>query len=248
MRIVLTGSTGFRAPNVDDMTKVFESVPGKVVAPNPYLKPEYTYNGELSVSKTFLSQLTASVTGWYTSYTNALTVDKGTFNGMDSVLYDGDMSQVLTTVNKGKAFLYGVEAMVSGNLNRYFALVGSVNYTYGRIKTDTTDYPLDHIPPVYGKLSLISTVNKFKGEFFTQFSGWKKLADYNLIGEDNFAYATPLGMPSWYTLNVRLGYQFTKDINLQVACENILDQNYRMFASNISAPGRNFVVTLRGNF
>jgi hemoglobin/transferrin/lactoferrin receptor protein len=248
MRIVLTGSTGFRAPNVDDMTKVFESVPGKVVAPNPYLKPEFTYNGELSVSKTFLSQLTASVTGWYTSYTNALTVDKGTFNGMDSVLYDGDMSQVLTTVNKGKAFLYGVEAMVSGNLNRYFALVGSVNYTYGRIKTDTTDYPLDHIPPVYGKLSLISTVNKFKGEFFTQFSGWKKLADYNLIGEDNFAYATPLGMPSWYTLNVRLGYQFTKDINLQVACENILDQNYRMFASNISAPGRNFVVTLRGNF
>ena len=91
-------------------------------------------------------------------------------------------------------------------------------------------------------------MNKFKGEFFTQFSGWKKLSDYNLIGEDNFAYATPLGMPSWYTLNVRLGYQFTTDINLQVACENILDQNYRMFASNISAPGRNFVVTLRGNF
>ena len=29
---------------------------------------------------------------------------------------------------------------------------------------------------------------------------------------------------------------------------NILDQNYRNFASNISAPGRNFIVTLRGSF
>jgi hemoglobin/transferrin/lactoferrin receptor protein len=28
----------------------------------------------------------------------------------------------------------------------------------------------------------------------------------------------------------------------------MLDQNYRVFASNISAPGRNFIVTLRGNF
>jgi hemoglobin/transferrin/lactoferrin receptor protein len=50
------------------------------------------------------------------------------------------------------------------------------------------------------------------------------------------------------TLNVRSAYQFNKYMQLQVALENILDQNYRVFASNISAPGRNLVITLRGNF
>jgi hemoglobin/transferrin/lactoferrin receptor protein len=72
--------------------------------------------------------------------------------------------------------------------------------------------------------------------------------DYNLIGEDNYAYALPEGMPSWFTLNIRAGYNFNKTVSVQVACENILDQNYRNFASNISAPGRNFILTLRGNF
>lgn len=80
------------------------------------------------------------------------------------------------------------------------------------------------------------------------YSGWKLLKDYNLNGEDNYAYALPEGMPSWYTLNARVGYVFNNNLTFQLACENLLDQNYRNFASNISAPGRNFIVTLRGNF
>ena len=55
-------------------------------------------------------------------------------------------------------------------------------------------------------------------------------------------------MPAWTTLNLRTAYQFNKFVQLQFAVENILDQNYRVFASNISAPGRNFIVTLRGTF
>jgi hemoglobin/transferrin/lactoferrin receptor protein len=68
------------------------------------------------------------------------------------------------------------------------------------------------------------------------------------MGEDNEAYATALGMPAWYTANIRLTYQFNKFVSFQAACENIFDQNYRQFASNISAPGRNFILTLRGSF
>jgi hemoglobin/transferrin/lactoferrin receptor protein len=55
-------------------------------------------------------------------------------------------------------------------------------------------------------------------------------------------------MPSWFTLNTRVSYSITKDFSFQLACENILDQNYRQFASNISAAGRNFILTLKGNF
>ncbi len=40
--IGVLGSSGFRAPNVDDIAKVFDSEPGNVVVPNPDLKPEYS--------------------------------------------------------------------------------------------------------------------------------------------------------------------------------------------------------------
>lgn len=247
-RLTTGASSGFRAPNVDDLSKVFESVQGSVIVPNPHLKPEYTYTYELGVSQLIDKKVLVSLNGFYTNYINALTVQPSTFDGQDSILFEGVMSKVTSTINAGKAYIYGVEAALNGNLNNYLSILGTFNYTYGRIVTDTTDYPLDHISPIFGKLSFNVKVKKFRGELFMNYSGWKKLKDYNLIGEDNFAYATVYGMPAWYTANIRLTYQFNKYVSFQAACENMFDQNYRQFSSNISAPGRNFIFTLRGNF
>ena len=80
------------------------------------------------------------------------------------------------------------------------------------------------------------------------FNSAKKLADYSTSGEDNLQYATSEGMPSWYTLNLKIGYQVSKNFTIQTGIENILDQNYRTFASGIQAPGRNIFGTLRVNF
>jgi hemoglobin/transferrin/lactoferrin receptor protein len=245
-RMSLNGSTAFRAPNVDDLSKVFESVQGSVVVPNPNLKAEYAYNGEFGISRVLSEGLSIQATGYYTLLKNALTLGTGTFNGADSVVYDGQLSQVMTTTNAGRAYVYGFEAMLSGKLNDHISMMATVNYTKGRNVTDSI--PLDHIPPVFGKLAMVYTLGKLRTELFMNYSGWKRLADYNMAGEDNVAYATPFGMPSWATVNARINYNFSRQVSLQVACENILDQNYRNYASNISAPGRNFIVTLRGNF
>jgi hemoglobin/transferrin/lactoferrin receptor protein len=71
------------------------------------------------------------------------------------------------------------------------------------------------------------------------------MEDYSPSGEDNQQYATPDGMPSWYTLNLKAGYQINRYLGIQAGVENILDHHYRNFASGISAPGRNIFVTLR---
>ena len=247
-RITANLSTGFRAPNVDDISKVFESVPGNVHVPNPNLKVEYTVNGELGITKEILPGLRASINFYYTNLSNALITQNSQFQGADSIQYGGELSQVMSTVNAGKAYIYGIEGALAGQINKYISILGTVNYTKGRIVTDTVPYPLDHIPPVFGKFSVISSVNKLRTEFFVNYAAWKRVKDYNMIGEDNFSYATSEGMPSWFTLNARVSYSLTKDFSFQLACENILDQNYRQFASNISAAGRNFIFTLRGNF
>ena len=247
-RFILNGSTAFRAPNVDDLTKVFESVPGNVVVPNPDLKSEYAYNGEFGLNYSLNNRLSIGGNFYTTFLRNALTVQNSTFVVADSIMYDGQLSQVMTTTNAAKARVWGVELFLNAKIANNLALQATYNYTNGRILTDTVPYPLDHIAPAFGKASLIYTKMKWRAEFFAQYSGWKKLEDYNLIGEDNYSYATPDGMPSWYTLNLRMNYAFSKNLSVQAACENILDRNYRMFASNISAPGRNFIITLRGNF
>jgi len=77
------------------------------------------------------------------------------------------------------------------------------------------------------------------------FNGAKRLEDYNSEGEDNLQYATANGMPAWLTLNLKGGYRFGKHLTLQAGIDNIMDLQYRNFASGINAPGRNFWLTLR---
>jgi hemoglobin/transferrin/lactoferrin receptor protein len=85
-------------------------------------------------------------------------------------------------------------------------------------------------------------------ELYSLFNGNKKLSDYNITGEDNLPYATPNGTPSWYTINMRVGANIAENVMLQLGLENILDRNYRYFASGISAPGRNLMIAVRYNF
>lgn len=247
-RLSALASTGFRAPNVDDMGKVFDSTPGLVVVPNPDLEPETTTNFELGLGKTIAQQFTVELNGFYTLFNNAITTDEYNLNGQDSVDYDGTMSQVTALVNKNEAYIYGASGQLIAGFNEHFTLRSGLTYTYGRIKTDTTDYPLDHVPPVYGRTGLEFQAKKLRGEFYALYNGWKRLHDYNMLGEDNQQYATEHGMPAWYTLNVRGSYAITKNLLVQAALENIVDSNYRAFASGISGPGRNFIISLRAVF
>lgn len=248
-KISIIGSTGFRVPNVDDLTKVFESSVGSVIVPNPDLGPEKTINGDLSIVKVFKDKVEIELTGFYTRFTDYIAVEPGTFNGADSIEYDGALSQVLMTVNKGKAYLYGFNAGLDLNITGAWNIASYITYTYGRIETDSTPYPLDHIPPVYGKTGITYSKNKLKAEAYALYNGWKYIEDYNIVGgEDNDQYATPEGMPSWYTLNIKASYDVMEFVTVQAGCENLLDHQYRVFASGVSAPGRNIYLAVRAKF
>lgn len=247
-RIATLFSTGFRAPNVDDMSKIFESTKGDVIVPNSKLQPEYTLNGELTVEKTFTDNYRLSVTGFYTYFLNAITTDAGKFNGADSIDYDGTLSKVITLVNKNRAYVAGITATAEADVTDWFSVFASATYTYGRVLTDTTPYPLDHIPPVYGRAGLRCNYKWVGGEFFSVFNGAKKQKDYNLLGEDNFTQGTGTDLPAWATLNARITISPIKQFAVTLGCDNLLDMRYRQFASGISAPGRNLFVTARVNW
>jgi len=246
-RVAFGASSGFRAPNVDDLTKVFDTKTGYVVVPNKDLKPEYTYNTELNVSKT-TSNYSIGASLFYTWFKNALVVDKFKWNNASAILYQGVMSDVYATQNKAKAVVYGFNVNGSLNFTPNTTLAATYTYTKGTYQNGTIEMPLDHIPPTYGRVGLKHDVKKFAVELFTVFNGWKRMKDYNLNGEDNEIYATKDGMPSWQIWNINTNYQPTQKINLSFQIENIADLNYRYFASGISALGRNYLVQARYSF
>jgi hemoglobin/transferrin/lactoferrin receptor protein len=249
-------SSGFRTPNVDDVSKVFESNNGNLIIPNPDIKPEKTLNYELGVNLTILKTLRLGYNLWYTDYQEILTLDSGLFNGSRTVSYQGVSSTVFSMVNKDRAFLWGTGMNLSLDLldpekSISLQFFSAINYTYGRIQQPEKDYPLDHIPPIFGKAGLTGRKGRVSIELSVLFNGSKDSSDYNLKGEDNQLYsADPLRgyTPSWICLNARSSVTISKSLILQLGVENITDQFYRAFASGISAPGRNFIISLRGNF
>jgi len=247
-RFTALANTGFRAPNVDDLSKVFDSTPGTVVVPNPSLRPEHTLNAELGMERTFNGRHKIAFNAFHTWYTDALVVRPYQQNGQDSILYDDVMSKVTSLTNAGRAFITGGSTSLRVALGSRITSTSSITYTYGRVVTDSADVPLDHIPPLFGRSGIEFLIKRFRGEAYVIFNGWKRLRDYSDSGEDNLVSATPDGMPAWFTLNVRGSFAINSKLSLQLALENIADKNYRTFSSGVSAPGRNVQISLRASF
>ncbi len=243
-------STGFRAPNVDDLSKVFESAGGTLIVPNPDLQPEQTYNLEWNATFLKTKFLQVEIAAWYTWFKNAIvTAPFANFPGAPTVLYQGVPSTVLANQNASKAFLYGFSFASVLQVANDIKVNARAAYNYGRFTRLTgEEIPLDHIPPFYGRLGIEIQKEKWNANLFAIFNAWKRIADYNPDGEDNQIYATVDGMPAWTTVNFNANFQVIKNVAVQVGIENILDRDYRTFGSGISGAGRNFIIGLKGSF
>ncbi len=254
-RINTNLSSGFRTPNIDDFGKVFEKN-DYVVIPNNNIKPEYAYTGELGFSKTFkrnyiekdssftrLHFATISATGYYTLLDNLIVKSDFQLNQNDSILYEGDMKKVQANINLDNGYIYGFSGGINLSFNRHIKLKSTLNYTVGR--ANSTNQPLAHIQPLFGRTSLVFDLPKWDIEFYSVYNGKKKITDFAPGGTDNRDEATIDGIPNWYTLNIRGGYQFTSKISVQAGIQNILDVHYKTFSSGISAIGRSFNLSAR---
>ena len=245
-KVSMMVSSGFRTPNVDDVGKVFDSEPGNVIVPNPGLKPEYAYNGELGLSKKSGEKFKVEGVVYYSILRDALVRRDFTFNDQSQILYDGVLSQVQAEVNAGKAYIWGIHANFTAKIHDYWALKGAVTYTEGR---DTTnDLPLRHVAPTFGQLSLLFKKNKLHAEWYSRFSG--SMSDDDLApSEQNKPHLyTSDGALSWATLNLRSSYQVNAQLSFNLSLENILDTHYRPYSSGISAAGFNAVASARITF
>lgn len=242
-------STGFRVPNIDDLAKIFESSDGLVIVPNADLKPEKTITTDLGmVLKSNNKHFQMENTYYFTRFIDAIVTDNFLYNGQSVITYNGSQSQVLANQNKGRAFVTGFSTQIKGTINSHFQYNATFNYTLGRITSEEEKSPLDHIPPYYGKFGINYSKEWITVEAYMLYNGKKPISDYLSNGEDNQKYAPEGGMPAWETYNLKTAFTILPKATLFVGVENILDTQYRVFASGINAPGRNIYGGLKYSF
>jgi len=246
----LNASSAFRAPNIDDVGKVFDSEPGSVVVPNDNLRPEYAYSGELGLKLNLNEKLVLEMSTYYTYLDNALVRRDYTLNGETEIMYDGELSNVQAIQNASKAWIYGFEVGLRMPITNQLDLTSQYSVIGGTESEGTVEVPIRHVAPNFGNTHLVWTSNNLKLDFFANYNS--SLSFYQLAPseiEKDYIYALDENgnpySPSWYTINFRSQYQINSSTTLTASLENITDQRYKTYSSGIAAPGRNLILSLK---
>lgn len=188
--------------------------------------------------------------------------------GDSTFTFEGTTADVVINTNAAEAKIFGYSLNLKMNLNDKFFFSAGFNdikgtYTSGIIddeEVNSDTLRLSHIPPSYGHLSFAYQFRsnqsgkkwkRFKTEILYRFNGVKPLSEYDQSSgnSDNLDDAIEeFGTPRWATWNWYNTWQFSRKFSLNFNIENITDLHYRVFSSGISAPGRNFIITLKGTF
>lgn len=246
----LNASTAFRAPNIDDIGKVFDSEPGAVVVPNKDLKAEYAYGGELGLKLNFDNKVILEMATYYTFLDNALIRRNFELNGETEILYAGELSTVQSIQNASKSWIYGFEAGIEINFSERLKLRSQYNIIGGTEDDEGVEVPIRHVAPNFGRTHFTWKNEKL---LFDAFMAYNSELSFNQLAPSevskDYLYAkdgngNPYA-PSWYTLNFRTQYQWNDKITITASLENITDQRYRPYSSGIAAAGRNFILALK---
>ena len=248
----LNTTTAFRAPNIDDIGKTFDSQNGLVVVPNSSLKPEYAYGAELGVTVNLNESVLFDSSVYYTYLDNALVRKPFEVNGENQMMYDTELSDIQAIQNASRSWIYGFEAGIKILFSKELKLTSQYSYVHGtQEETPGVELPVRHAAPVFGNTHIIWKHNKLQMDGFINYNGTLRSSD---ISDELADYLFALDSkgnpyaPSWYTLNLRAQFDFNSSVSFVGAVENITNQRYRTYSSGIASAGTNLIMAITCKF
>lgn len=242
-------NTAYRVPNIDDLSKIFETSTDNVIVPNKDLKPEQATTLDFSIRHIANNPKWQWAFSVYNTWlSDFIALSNAQINGADSILFDGKMSPIVSAQNQDKGYIRGAQFNMTYNMNLHWRADLSANYTKGRFVSNNLESPMDHIPPMMANSGITFIQEKWSAQLNAQFQGWKRLNEYRLDAEDNEVYATPDGTPAFLIFNLRTQYQIADQSLLIAGIDNLLDTQYRLFASGINGSGRNVYLSYKFSF
>lgn len=233
-------SQGFRAPNLSDLTRLDSARSNEFEIPSPGLDPEVTTNLEVGV-KTESATLATQVAVFYTILED-LIQRRPTGN----VTGTGEIEVVKENIGDGHA--WGIEAEAALELGEGWSVFGGATFVEGyadNLPTGSTtiqEESLDKLMPFTAQL----------GARWEDERHWFEVVAVGAGDADKLSSADrgdtqripPGGTPAYLVFHARGGMRLSSWASLDVAVENLLDEDYRIHGSGQNMPGTSVLVGL----
>ena len=235
-------SQGFRAPNLSDLTRFDSARTDEFEVPSPGLDPEYFLQYELGLRRRG-PVFSGEVSVFYTDIRDQIVrVPTG------DVTPDGDF--VITKENAGDGYAYGVEAGVGLQVDPHWNVFGTIAYLEGKVDTFPTSAPvkeeeyLDRLMPLNGRIGARWTDLEDRAWFETTLDLAADADKLSTRDEGDTSRIPPGGTPGYAVFSLRGGWRVSQRCRVEVALENLFDEDYRIHGSGLNQPGRNLILGL----
>lgn len=245
---VYTGvSQGFRAPNLSDLTRFDTARSNEFEIPSVNLDAERFLQYELG-ARFRSATLDLEAATYYTDISDQI---QRLLTG--NVNADGDNE--ITKANVGDGDLYGVELRGSWAFGEGWLAFGHFAWLDGEISTEaqvgapSVDDNHSRTMPTNYRLGLrYESAGPRKWWLETEGIRVDKADKLSLRDKSDTQRMPPGGTPSYNLLHLRGGLDLTSQLQLNLALENLFDENYRVHGSGQNEPGLNAVVALYYSF
>jgi hemoglobin/transferrin/lactoferrin receptor protein len=240
-------SQGYRAPNLSDLTRYDTARSNEFEVPSVDLDPERFTSYE--VGSRFSSQgLSVEGAAYYTDI-------KDQIQRLLTGQVNADGEQEITKANVGNGEIYGFEVKVSWIPAQDWEVLGSYAWLDGRVDNEARvgapsvrDYP-DRLMPANYRIALqYHPTSALDWWAETELIGARDADKLSLRDESDTQRIPPGGTPGYAVWTIRGGLGLGSHTDLNVALENVLDDNYRIHGSGQNEPGRNFIVSIDYTF
>lgn len=227
--VYVSSSSGYRAPNVDDMGTL-GIVDFRYEVPTADLKPEKSQHTELGY-KFQSKKISATFAAYYMHLSDIITRVKE-----EGQIISG--YPVYKKENTEAAFIKGFETELNAEVIQHVYFSGGISYAYGQSLSRAE--PMRRIPPFNGR----ATGSYRRSKWFTtvefQFASKQvRLAqgdkDDNRIGVN--------GTAGWQVLNLYGGYKVAP-FSFNIGLQNLFNKDYRTHGSGINGVGRSAWLTV----
>ncbi len=221
--VYISFSSGYRAPNVDDMGTL-GIVDFRYEVPTANLQPEKSQHSEVGY-KFQAKKISATVAAYYMHLSNLITRVKS-----GNQIISG--YPVYKKENTEAAFIKGIETEFNAEVTQHVYFSSGISYTYGQ--SLSKQEPLRRIPPFNGRVTGTYKNNKWFAAMEFQFASKQtRLAqgdkDDNRIGLN--------GTAAWQVINLYAGYKLS-NLHFNIGLQNLLNEDYRTHGSGINGVGR----------
>lgn len=228
--LFISFSTGYRAPNIDDMGSL-GLVDFRYEVPAYGLKPEKSYHTELGY-RFRNQQVSTSVAVFYMHLSDLITrvqVPGQQVNGYN----------VYTKQNSQESYLRGAEFEWKHRVSASFSFDLSATYLFGQ--NLSAHEPMRRIPPLNGRAQI-----KYQHQqWYVAIENMAAATQNRLAQGDKDDNRIPAGgTPGWYLVNMHAGHT-GKFLSIRGGMQNIGNIDYRTHGSGINGAGRNVWLSLQ---